>query len=255
MFTESQDHALMISCFVHDLAAQRRYGSARLSYVLCAFLLCGGWVVAETTLMGCERPSMGHVELAKWDQSDGRHLDVIREVGVGAAIAVDICYADVTVRAGKDNLLKMVVDFDNGVPKMAPVGYLQEMNVQSQAVSIKLPLPERPRAKVILVIPATTSSLQLKLGRGDLKFDADGTAGERKIKLLSGHIDILASPDSYLTLQAHVSKAKLYDRQSAGEKAHKKKAHKLTSKLITGTGQGSIEIEVVRGRVDLWAAD
>lgn len=247
----------MTSFFVRNLDAmttQLCYRKARRLSTLGALLLCGGMMAAETPQMDCSKAPRTQAKLAKWDQSDGRRLDVIRQVGVGATIALDICYADVTVKAGDGPLLKIDVDFQNGTPKMRPASYLQELNVESQDVGIKLRLPESPRAKVVIVIPATTSALQVRLKSGDLTFEAGETAGQRKLKLVSGHIEILANPDSYGTLQTRVLSGSFHDGQP-GKKAHKTGKGKMISKSIPGTGEGLIEIEVERGRVDLRTGD
>jgi hypothetical protein len=115
---------------------------------------------------------------------------------------------------------------------------------------VKLYLPKLPRAKVVVVIPATTPKLDVNLVRGDLSFQTDRIAGERKINVVSGHVDLLGNDDSYGTLHASVLMGSFHDHRQGREDDHG-----MVSKSISGKGKGSIEINVVRGGIDLKAWD
>jgi hypothetical protein len=222
--------------------------------VLCALfaalLLCGGYAVAEHKPMDCTRVPTTRVKLAEGDKSSANHLQVRRKVTDGASIDLDVCAADLTIKAGKDDMFQITVDFENAAPRLSASEYLQGLDFTEQAVNVKLYLPKLPRAKVVIVIPATTPKLQVNLVRGDLSFETDRIAGERKINVVSGHVDLLGNADSYGTLHASVLMGSFHDHRQRRDDEHG-----IVSKSLSGTGEGSIEIDVVRGSVHLKAWD
>jgi hypothetical protein len=190
------------------------------------------------------------VKLAEGDQSSATHLQLSRKVATGASIDLDVCDADLTIEGGKDDLLRVSVDYEHGAPKL-PVGdYLQALDVASDSVNVKLYLPKQPRAKVIIVVPANTARTQLNLVRGDLSFETDRIPGERRINVVSGHVHILANADSYKTLHASILLGSYHDHRQSNESAHG-----IVSKSLSGTGAGSIEVNIVKGGLDLKAWD
>ncbi len=200
--------------------------------------------------MDCTRVPTTHVKLAEGDQSSANHLQISRKVAAGASIDLDVCAADLTIKAGKDDLFQATVDFENAAARLPASDYLQALDSTEQAVNVKLYLPKLPRAKVVVVIPPTTQKLDVNLVRGTLSFETDRIAGERKINVVSGHVDLLGNADSYGTLHASVLMGSFHDHRQGREDAHG-----IVSKSISGKGKGSIEINVVRGGIDLKAWD
>lgn len=86
--------------------------------------------------------------------------------------------------------------------------------------------------------------------RGDLSFETDRIAGERKINVVSGHVEILGNADSYKILRVSVLLGSYHDRRQSNESAYG-----MVSKSSTGTGAGSIDVNVVKGSLDLRAWD
>ena len=102
----------------------------------------------------------------------------------------------------------------------------------------------------MVVISATTPKLDVNLVGGDLSFETDRIAGERKINVVSGHVDLLGNADSYTTLHGSVLMGSFHDHRQGRDDEHG-----IVSKSLSGTGKGSIEIDVVRGSIDLKAWD
>ena len=218
--------------------------------LLAGLLLFAEHALAQHESMDCTREPSTHLKLAEGDQSSPTHLQLSRKIATRASIDLDVCDADLTIKGGKDDLLRVSVDFENGAPKL-PVGdYLQALTVTSDTANVKLYLPKQPRAKVIIVVPANTPGTQLNLVRGDLSFETDRISGERRINVVSGHVDILGNTDSYKTLHASVLLGSYHDHRQP-----KESAHGIISKSLSGTGAGSIEINVVKGSLDLKAWD
>jgi hypothetical protein len=242
-----------------NLAVQRRVSSVMLVFdvskasLLCwlfsPFLLCGGYATAQSHPMDCTKSPKNHVHLLEGDQNSARHLQVIRKVEGEAPVDLQVCDADLTIREGKDDRLRITVDFENGGPTLAGE-YLQRLEVTREAVNVELHLPKQPRAKVTVIVPATTANLQLNLVRGNLSFQTDRITGQRTMNIVSGHVDLLTNPDSYGTLRASVLMGSFHDhRKDGGE------GHGMVSKSLSGTGKGSVEVNVVRGSLDVRAWD
>jgi hypothetical protein len=222
-----------------------------LGAALVSLLLCGGYMAAQSAQMNCTAQAPGtHVKLAEGDQSSPNHLLISRTVSAGAAIELDICAADVTVKGGKDDQLRVSVDVDSPSAKLTPEDYLQVLDVTAQTVTVKLKAPESPRAKVIVVVPATTPKLEVGLIHGNLSFETDRIGGERKINVASGHIEVLANSDAYAKLHASVLMGGFHDHRPGGQTAIG-----MISTSLKGTGNGTIELNVARGGVDLRAWD
>jgi hypothetical protein len=218
--------------------------------MVAGLLLFGEHAAAQRQSMDCTREPTTHVKLAEGDQGNASHLQLSRKVSAGTSLNLDVCDADLTVKGGKDDLLRVSVDFEAGAPKLAAGDYLQALDVTPDSVTVKLYLPKQPRAKVIIVVPANTPRTQINLVRGDLSFETDRISGERRINVVSAHVDVLGNADSYRTLHSSVLLGSYHDHRQPNESAHG-----MVSKSLSGTGAGSIEINVVKGSLDLRAWD
>ena len=242
-----------------NLKVQRTVSSVMLvsdvpkAFLLCClfggFLLCSGYSTAQSHPMDCTKSPKNHVHLLEGGQITAKHLEVIRTVEGEVPVDLQVCDADLTIREGKDNRLRIAVDFENGAPN--PAGeYLQTLEVTREAVHVELYLPKQPRAKVTVIVPATIANLQLNLVRGNLSFQTDRITGQRTKKIVSGHVDQLSNPDTYGTLRASVLIGSFHDHRKGGGEGHG-----MVSKSLSGTGKGSVEVNVVRGSLDVRAWD
>jgi hypothetical protein len=221
-----------------------------LYYMVAGLLILGERAVAQHQPMDCTLEPTTHVKLAEGDQSSAAHLQLSRKVSAGASLDLDVCDADLTIKGGKDDFLRISVDFESGASKLPAGDYLQALDVTSDSVKVKLYLPRSPRAKVLIVVPANAPRTQLNLVRGDLSFETDRISADRRINVVFGHVDFLGNPDSYKTLHASVLLGSYHDHRPPNQSAHG-----MVSKSLSGTGSGSIEINVVRGSLDLRAWD
>ena len=87
--------------------------------------------------------------------------------------------------------MRVSVDFGNSTAKLRAGDCLRALDVTLEAVEVKLYLPKRPRAKAVIVVPARTPELHVNLVRGELSFETDRIAGEHRINVVSGHVDVL----------------------------------------------------------------
>jgi hypothetical protein len=219
---------------------------AGLCCILAGWLFCGADALAQSRSMNCDTKLPGtYAQLTQDDQNSTNHLQLNRKIASGASVDLDVCAADLTILGGISDQLRVTVDLASPAPNLTAGDYVEALDVTPQVV-LHLHLPDSVKAKVVIVIPAATPKLELNLVRGSLRFEAARIGGERKINLVFGHLDFLGNADSYATLEANVVMGTFHDYRQSGQ------GHGvLVTRSLSGTGKGSIEINVVKGSLDL----
>ena len=219
-------------------------------YVVACCALLAPHAFAERQSMTCNgaMPS-NHIVLAEGDQNSANHLQLSRKIASTAPVEIDVCAADLTVVGSKSGLLEVTVDLGNTAPKVTAVDYVQSLNVAPEGVQLQLRLPRRARAKVRVAVPTATPQLTANLIRGDLSLETDRINGDRKIDVVRGQVEIEGNPDSYATMHVDTLLGSFYDHRAGHE------FHGVLSQSLTGTGKGSVEVNVLSGRVDLKPLD
>ena len=224
----------------------RRFPVPALYCILAGWFLLAGRAFAERQSMTCNgaMPS-NHIALAEGDQNSANHLQLNRKIAPTAPVEIDVCAADLTVVGSKSGLLEVSMDLANTAPKVTAVDYVQNLNVAAERAQLQLRLPRAVRAKVVVAVPVATAQLTVNLVRGDLTLETDRITGDRKINVVHGHVEIEGNPDSYATMHVDTLLGSFYDHRAGHE------FHGVLSQSLTGTGKGSVEVNVVSGRVDL----
>lgn len=195
-------------------------------------------------------PSKIHATFGEGDENSPNHLRVTRKLSIGLPVDLEICDADLTIKGSKDEFLRITVDVGNNAPGFLPGDYLKTLDVGSQSATVKLHLPKRPRSRVIIEVPSAVPSLKLNLVRGNLSFETERIRGDRKINVVFGHVEMLTNTDAYSILNMNVLMGRFHDHRPGGEQALG-----MVSKSFAGVGRGSIDLNVVRGSVDVRAWD
>jgi hypothetical protein len=215
-----------------------------------AFLFCG-FASAQNQSMDCSAvPSKTHATLAASDENGPNHLKLTRKLEIEVPVDLEVCDADLTIKGGKDEFVRITVDVDNNSAGVLLGDYFQTLDLTAQSATVKLHLPKHPRAKVIIEVPSGVPTLKLNLVRGDLTFETERVRGELMINVVFGHVDMLANADAYQTLNMNILLGSLHDHRPDGEQAFG-----MVSKSLAGTGRGSINLNVVKGTVDVHAWD
>jgi hypothetical protein len=187
-----------------------------------------------------------HAQLSQDDQTSTNHLELSRNVAPNATVDLDVCAGDLTVLGGLGDQLRITVDLSDPSGKVSAGDYLETLDVSPDSAHIELHLPEEVKAKTVIVLPAATSKLDLDLVRGNLRFETARIGGERKVNLVFGHMDFLGNADSYANLDANVVMGSFHDYRQNGQ------GHGvLVSRSQSGTGKGSVDLNVVKGSMDL----
>lgn len=220
---------------------------------MCAALALGilavGSGVASAKTVDCTNTPAGHANLAAGDEASANHLSIARTMAAGASISLDVCDGDLTIQGGKDEQLHITVDGDASASKSL-AEYVQGLDVTSSEARVKLYLPKKSRGRVVVVLPANSSRLEVNLVRGDLSAQAERISGDRTFNVVSGHVELVANEDTYQTLHADVLLGSFHDYRKGGESSHG-----IISESLTGTGHGSIEVNIVKGSIDVRAWD
>jgi hypothetical protein len=221
---------------------------AALSCVLAGWLLSAAHAIADDHTMKCngEVPET-HAQLAPGDRNAANHLELSRKVSTEASVDLDVCAAELSIVGGTGDTFRLTVDTADG---STPGSYLHTLDVSTHDVTVRLALPKRSGARVVVTLPAAISELRVNLVRGELHFETNKIGGDRSINVVSGNVELLANPDAYESLAVNVVMGHFMDHR---EDAHGRGV--LVSKSLSGTGRGSIDINVVRGGVDLKAWD
>ena len=178
-----------------------------------------------------------------------RHLTLTRPFAGSGKLEVNVCAANVRVLTRPDaKELKLTIEMDSQSGGHEAADYIQTFSVQQEHGEIYLKFPGEAHATVTLAVPmSSSSSSQFDVARGDLEFDAIGGSGSREINVGMGHMKLLVDGDkSYSKMQVNIGMGSLHDHRPGGHDGHL-----VVSKAYSGSGSGSLEINVGMGSLDI----
>jgi hypothetical protein len=215
--------------------------------LLAGILSLGVAAFADTDSMNCNsKLPASHVELAQGDQNTASHLQLSRPVAAGAQIELNVCNGDLTLAASKSGALQVTVDIGESSGQHMAGDYLEILDVNPHKIRVGLHLPRSAEARITVEIPVVVTDMQVNLARGSLSLAANQIGGQRMINVGYGHVRMEGNEDTYESLQVNVGMGSLNDHRKGGDSHHFIVAHSFS-----GTGKGSIEINVGMGHVDL----
>jgi hypothetical protein len=201
-------------------------------------LNCDGEPIAEHQF----QPQSGDVVAA-------RHLEFIRPFSGQGKLRVSICNADLHVRTNPSaKEMRLMVHMDSQPGGHPAADYVHIFRIDPDDGVIHLKFAEDAHASVTLVVPMSTGSEnEFNLGRGDLIFDAIGSGGERQFNVGMGHMKLLVDGDkSYSGMEVNIGMGSLHDHRQGGQDGHF-----VVSRNYSGSGDGSLEINVGMGSLDI----
>jgi hypothetical protein len=227
----------------------------RLAWVLVWIILGAGTMRADAKKadnMDCDGDPVA-VSERQYQQQAGdvlepRHLEIVRSFAGTGSLNVSVCNAQFTVRTRPDAKdLKLSVDLGDKSDKAA-ADYIHILRVDPESATIQLKFPNNSHAIVTLTLPMNKGlESEFNLGRGDLNFNAIGSAGEREINVGYGHAKLLVEGDkSYSDMQVNIGMGSLHDHRPGGHDGHF-----IVSKSYSGIGVGSLQVNVGMGSLDI----
>jgi len=182
------------------------------------------------------------------DVLEPRHLELVRSFTGTGSLNVNVCNAQLRVRSKPDAKdLRISVELGDKTSEPA-ADYIHILRVDPEDALIHLKFPNNSHAVVVLTVPMNKGlESQFNLGRGDLNFDAIGSAGERLINVGYGHAKLLVEGDkSYSDMQVNIGMGSLHDHRPGGHDGHF-----VVSKSYSGSGIGSLQVNVGMGSLDI----
>jgi hypothetical protein len=186
---------------------------------------------------------------APGDVLQPHHLEVKRPFAINGKMEVQICNANLRVRTTRDaREARLTADFENQPGSHPMTDYIHTLRIQPDSGAIRLRFPKGAHAIVTLTLPmGPDSNNEFNLGRGDLDFNAIGSAGRREINVGMGHMQLVLHDDrNYSKMEVNVGMGSLHDHRPGGHDGHF-----VVSKDYAGTGAGSLEINVGMGSLDI----
>lgn len=182
------------------------------------------------------------------DVLEARHLELVRPFSGTGSLDVSVCNAQLHVLTRPDAKgLKISVELGDKTQGPA-ADYIHILRVEPESALVHLKFPSNSHAVVTLIVPMNKGlKSQFNLGKGDLNFDAIGSAGDRQINVGYGHAKLLVEDDkSYSDMQVNIGMGSLHDHRPGGHDGHF-----VVSRDYSGNGDGSIQINVGMGSLDI----
>jgi hypothetical protein len=183
------------------------------------------------------------------DVLEVRHLEIVRSFSGTGKLDVSVCNARLQVRTQPDaHELKLSVEMDAQSGSKPAADSIHIFRVTPDDGVIHLKFSDDSHAIVTLVVPMNHGlDSQFNLGKGDLNFDAVGSAGDRQINVGYGHAKLLVEGDkSYSDMEVNIGMGSLHDHRPGGHDGHF-----VVNKNYSGSGTGSLQINVGMGSLDI----
>jgi hypothetical protein len=176
------------------------------------------------------------------------HLEIARPFTGTGSLNVSVCNAQLKVLTkpeGKE--LRVSVELGDKSDRPA-ADFIRILRIAPDNGVIHFIFPDHSHAVVTVAVPLKQGlESQFNVGRGDLNFDAIGSAGERQINVGLGHAKLLVEGDkSYADMQVNIGMGSLHDHRLGGHDGHF-----VVSKTYSGSGVGSLQVNVGMGSLDI----
>jgi hypothetical protein len=238
------------------MTSHHRFPSIRTVICVLALIVLGtGMTRADqkkTDNMNCDGEPVAVAD-REYQQQPGDvlepgHLDISRPFTGTGRLSVNVCNARLVVRTKPDTKeVRVSVELENKIDKPAS-DYIHIFRVDPQHATLHLKFPPHSHATVTLTVPLNQGlESEFNLGRGDLNFDAIGSAGDRTINVGYGHAKLSVEGDkSYSGMQVNIGMGSLHDHRPGGHDGHF-----VVSRNYSGSGAGSLQVNVGMGSLDI----
>ena len=215
---------------------------------LCGVVLCGMSVTARADTNNCgEPPGPSHYVAQSGDTEDAQHLAVERTFTGQGKLELNVCSGELRIERGHGDKLKLRIE-TGAQPSMKMRAYVKTLDVAGDHATISLEFPHNLHPVVVLELPSSASlSSEINLGAGKLYFDADGIHGDREVNLGAGEANLAMLGDrGYASFEANVGLGSFHDHRPGGTSSHF-----IISREYQGKGEGSLEVNVGAGSIDI----
>ena len=182
------------------------------------------------------------------DTLDPTHLHLVRSYAGTGKVEVNICNADVKVVNRADTkTLEVLVNLEGSGGGHPAADFVKTFRIDPNEGVLSFQFGKAARARVTLFLPIKHGSeFEFNLGHGDLSFYASRSAGERQINVGMGTVKLFVSDTSYADMQVNVGMGAMHDHRPGG-----KNAHFVVNRDFQASGDGSLQINVGMGTLDI----
>jgi hypothetical protein len=211
-------------------------------------VLCGMGVAAQAENNNCgEPPQQSRYVAQSGDTEDAQHFAVERTFTGQGRLELNVCSGELHIEAGHGDKLKLRIQTAS-TPSLKMRAYIKTLDVTNDHATISLEFPHKLHAVVVLELPSfPTLTSEINLGAGKLYFDAQGIKGNRELNLGAGEAYLAMAGDrDYASFEANVGLGSFHDHRPGGVSSHF-----IISREYEGKGEGSLEVNVGAGSIDV----
>jgi hypothetical protein len=215
---------------------------------LCGVTLLGMGVAARAENNNCgESPDPSHYVAQSGDTEDAQHMAVERTFTGQGHLEFNMCSGELRIERGHGDRLKLRIETD-ATPSLKMRAYVKTLDVVGDHATISLEFPHKLHPVAVLELTSsTTLASEFNLGAGKIYFDADGIKGDRKLNLGAGDANLTMLGDrDYTSFEANVGMGSFHDHRPGGGSSHF-----IISRHYQGKGEGSVEVNVGAGSIEI----
>jgi hypothetical protein len=211
----------------------------------CA-LAAGATSCAESNNCG-QPPNPSNYVAQPGDTEDAKHMAVERKFAGQSKLELNVCSGELHIKPGHGSKLTLHIETASD-PELKMRAYVRTLDVSADHATISLQFPRKVHPVVVLELPSSASlDTQINLGAGKFFFDAEGIKGDRQVNLGAGEAHLAMADDrSYANFQANVGMGSFHDHRPGG-----RNSHFIISRSYQGKGEGSLEVNVGAGSIDI----
>ena len=234
----------------------RRRGAAvlRWAFPVLSVAIFGGFLISATTPAAraennnCgEPPDPTRYVAQPGDTEDSQHIAMERSFAGHGSLELNVCSGELHIEPGHGDRLKLRIETGSS-PQLKMRAYVKTFDVSDDQVTISLQFPHKTHPVVVLELPSTASlKSEINLGAGKFYFDADGIKGNREVNLGAGDGYLSMKDDrGYADFEANVGMGSFHDHRPGG-----RSSHFIINREYQGKGEGSLEVNVGAGSIDI----
>jgi hypothetical protein len=228
----------------------RNEAPARWAYlvVFCALLANAASTLARAESNDCgEPPDPTSYVAQSGDTEDAQHIAMERSFTGQGKLELNVCSGELRIKRGHGDRLTLRIETTSN-PDLKMRAYVKTLDVAGDHATISLQFPHKVHPVVVLELPSTASlKSEINLGAGKFYFDADGIKGDRQVNLGAGDAYLTMADDrGYATFEANVGMGSFHDHRPGG-----RNSHFIISRNYQGKGNGSLEVNVGAGSIDI----
>jgi len=194
---------------------------------------------------------LSHYQPQPGDSADSTRLRASRKIPGSDAIEINVCSGELRLdRSGESDVLRIEISSPGADQSLAH--YLQDFETSGKNAVVSVRIPSKYHAVVTILMPKMSGiKSEVNLGAGTLLLHAGVLRGDRELNLGAGKAVLYLDGDrDYASLQANVGMGKMKDNRPGGHSAYT-----VISRSLTGSGQGSLQVNVGAGELDLEPAE